>query len=222
MHDIDRALFETEAGYAGEEEWSGEEEYTGEGELFEYSTGEGETTGYEFGDRESELATELLEITSEQELDRFLGSLISTAVSGVRNFARSKAGQAVGGILKNAAKKALPQLGQALGDTVGAGSLGKQAGSWLGGKLELGLQTEGLSAEDREYEAARAFVRFAGDTAQRAAQAGGNPATAAQQAATAAARRHLPGLLQGGGSGGTRSQSGRWVRRGNHIVLLGT
>jgi hypothetical protein len=225
MHDIDRALFESEQyesdEYTGENEWLGESE----GELYESPYGESggyESGSYESGDRESELATELLEITTEQELDRFLGNLIGSAVSGVRNFARSKAGRAVGGVLKGAAKQALPGLGRALGDTFGVGDLGQQAGTWLSGQFESGLQTEGLSAEDRQFETARAFVRFADDTAQRAARAGGDPTAAAKQAATAAARKHLPGLVQGGQPGrpGPR-RSGRWVRRDNRIILLG-
>jgi len=245
MHDIDRALFETQfesEQYESDEYGAGQNEWPNETEGELYESPYGESGSYESGDRESELATELLEITTEQELDRFLGKLIGTAVSGARNFARSKAGRAVGGVLKGAAKQALPGLGRALGDTFGVGDLGQQAGTWLSGQFETGLQTEGLSAEDRQFETARAFVRFADDTAQRAARAGGgNPSAAAKQAAVAAARKHLPGLVQGGGQGGgqgagpgggqgggpagPRRQSGRWIRRteGNrtYIVLLG-
>jgi len=207
MHDIDRALFESE-GF-------------GESEQYEYQ---------EFGEAsESELAlaSELLEVTTEAELDRFLGSLISGAISAARGFAGSDAGRAVGGILKSAAKQALPQLGRAVGAAVapgrGGGAIGQRAGQWLGGKLELGLQTEGLSAEDREYEVARAFVRFADETARRAAQAPPNvpPGVAAQRAAIAAAQRHLPGLVGAqGAAGGARGAEGRWIRRGNRIILL--
>jgi hypothetical protein len=206
MHDIDRALFESEA--------------FGEGEQNEYQ---------EFGEtseRELALASELLEVTTEAELDRFLGSLISGAISAARGFAGSDAGRAVGGILKSAAKQALPQLGRAVGDVVApgrGGAIGQRAGQWLGGKLELGLQTEGLSAEDREYEVARAFVRFADETARRAAQAPPTipPAVAAQRAALAAAQHHLPGLVGAqGAAGGGRGTEGRWIRRGNRIIVL--
>ena len=206
MHDIDRALFESEA--------------FGEGEHNEYQEF-GETSEYELA-----LASELLEVTTEAELDRFLGKLISTAISAARGFAGSDAGRAVGGILKSAAKQALPQLGRAVGDVVApgrGGALGQRAGQWLGGRLELGLQTEGLSAEDREYEIARAFVRFADETARGAAQAPPTvpPAVAAQRAAIAAAQRHLPGLVGArGAGGGDRGTEGRWIRRGNRIILL--
>jgi hypothetical protein len=208
MHDIDRALFESEA--------------FGEGEQNEYQE-YGETSESELA-----LASELLEITTEAELDRFLGKLVSGAISAVRGFAGSDAGRAVGGVLKSAAKQALPQLGRVVGDAVSpgrGGGIGQRAGQWAAGRLELGLQTEGLSAEDEEYEVARAFVRFADETARRAAQAPPTvpPQVAAQRAAVASAQRHLPGLVgaQGAaGGGGSRGTEGRWIRRGNRIIVL--
>lgn len=208
MHDIDRALFESEA--FGEAEQNEYQEY-------------GETSESELA-----LASELLEITTEAELDRFLGKLVSGAISAVRGFAGSDAGRAVGGVLKSAAKQALPQLGRVVGDAVSpgrGGGIGQRAGQWAAGRLELGLQTEGLSAEDEEYEVARAFVRFADETARRAAQAPPTmpPQVAAQRAAVAAAQRHLPGLVgaQGAaGGGGSRGTEGRWIRRGNRIIVL--
>jgi hypothetical protein len=223
MHDIDRALFESEE--------ESELESYGEAESYEFPAGEaGETESYEAGESyEVAMAAELLGVASEAELDRFLGKLLSKAVSGARSFARSDAGRAVGGILKSAAKQALPGVGQTLGSAAG-GALGRRAGQWLGGKLELGLETEGLSEEDREYETARAFVRFAHEAAQRTARVAATapPAVAAQRAATAAAQHHLPGLLRpaatspngpNGNSAG-RAKQGRWVRRGNRIVIL--
>ena len=211
MHDIDRAMFESEA----------EAEYETFGEAESYESHE---SGQHGESQEVALATELLEVTTEAELDRFLGKLISGAVSAARGFAQSDAGRAVGGVLKSAAKQALPQFGQAVGNAIApgrGGALGQRAGQWVGDKLELGLETEGLSAEDREYETARAFVRFAHETAQRATQAGPGtpPAAAAQRAAVAAAQRHLPGLVRPDATPG-RATEGRWVRRGNRIVIL--
>ncbi|GAA0459962.1 hypothetical protein Ade02nite_14120 [Paractinoplanes deccanensis] len=222
MHDIDRALFEAEGEF--------ESEFEDEFESFGEAEGE---------DRETALATELLEISSEEELDRFIGSLLNGAVSAARNFARSSAGKAVGGMVKQAARQVLPRIGQALGDAVGGktgGAMGQRAGKWLSRQFEgeqyegeFGVQTEGLSAEDREFELARTFVRFADEAARRAASAGPGvqPQQAAQQAAIAAARTHLPGLLRPGpaqagprGNGGQQRSEGRWVRRGSRIVIL--
>jgi hypothetical protein len=210
MHDIDRRLFEAEAETFGETY----------GETYAETYGE---------EREQELVTGLLEVTTEAEFDRFLGDLLSGAVSAARDFARSDVGRAVGGVVKSAAKQALPQLGQLAGDFVRpgrGGALGRKAGEWVGNRLETGLQTEGLSAEDREYETAQAFVRFAQETAEQAASAAGTapPGAVAQRAALASAQRHLPGLLRPPPS--TPGQQapaaeGRWVRRGNHIVVIG-
>ena len=234
MHDIDRALFEgqdegtwgevmnEEAGYSFEDEQSAfqAEDANEAGGLW------GEADGQETD--ELALAAELLEVTDEDELDQFLGDLAKRAVSAARDFAGSAAGQAVGKVLKSAARKALPQLGQAVGNyfVPGAGGqAGRQVGTWLGSKFETGLQLEGLSAEDRDLETARAFVRFATDTAQRTAATPKSvpAAQAAQQAATAAARQHLPGLLKRAGQpgqAGSSAASGRWVRRGRNIVIL--
>jgi hypothetical protein len=204
MHDIDRALFEFE----------------------------GEAPEGEFSDnRELALAGELLEINSEDELDQFLGKLVSSAVSAGRAFVKSDAGRAVGGLLKTAAKKALPQIGQAVGDyfVPGAGgAAGAKAGAFVG--KALGLELEGLSGEDRQFEVSRAFVRFADEVARSAAAAPRSvpPAVAASRAASTAAAHHLPGLVPavqrmrppGGPPTPGRPRSGRWVRRGSSIVLL--
>src|SRR6266481_4452691 len=63
---------------------------------------------------ELELASELLEVQSEDELEQFLGKLVKRAARGVSNFARSSTGRALGGILKNVAQRALPMVGGAL------------------------------------------------------------------------------------------------------------
>ena len=116
-------------------------------------------------------------------------------------------------------------------------------GGAIGGKLAgaagkaFGLELEGLSAEDREFEVARRFVRLAGSATQHAASVPptADPATVARAAISTAARTIAPGLAQlgilneatqpasvGNGSVGSGlGQSGRWVRRGRRIVLLG-
>jgi hypothetical protein len=210
MHDIDRAMFETE-----------QESYENPSyEVFENESYEAE---YELDSRESELAAELLEVTNEAELEQFLGNLLSSAVSAARGFAGSAAGRALGGVLKNAARQVLPQVGQVIGNALAPGAggqFGQRAGSWLGRQFEY----EGLSAEDREFEAARAFVRVANDAARRTVNAppGVTAQQAAQAAVIAAARRSMPGLvpLLSTSAHGHRS-TGRWVRHGHRIVLFG-
>jgi len=59
-----------------------------------------------FGEAETmELAAELLEVTTEQELDRFLGGLIRKAGQAVGQFVKSPVGQQLGGLLKGAGQE---------------------------------------------------------------------------------------------------------------------
>ena len=106
----------------------------------------------------------------------------------------------MGGLLKRAAKQALPS--QALGSAIGG-----PAGGALSDKLTstasqiFGLELEGMSPEDQEFELAREFVRFAGSAVQNAAEMPPNtpPQEAARAAAVAAAQQHAPGLLRAAG-----------------------
>jgi hypothetical protein len=201
-----------DAGLRGEGMHShtfGEQEF---GEAMELPLSEAE---------EMELASELLEVSSEAELDHFLGGLFKRVWRGVRKFAPQ-----LGGILKGVARTALPMLGTAVGGPLG-GTVASAAGRIFG------LELEGLSGEDQEFEAARRFVRFACAAAKKAGQApaSADPTAVARAASTAAARAFAPGLLRnraGAHSGagmepipsGSRRR-GMWIRRGRRIVLLG-
>jgi hypothetical protein len=229
MHDLDRAMFETgeitgETGQAEQGEHAEQQEFL---ELLgELTGGSAEVDHFDRAAGEAELAVELLEVQGPGELDRFLSGLISRAVGAARNFARSGAGQALGGILKKAARDALPVLGRAAGGAVGPqyAAAGGRAGQAAG--TMFGLELEGLTLEDREFEVAKAFVRFADAAARQAAKAppGAPPQAVALTAATAAARRFAPGLvgaLVPGGATGTRRPRGRWERRGENVVIFG-
>lgn len=228
MHDIDRTINEFGAAE------------TGMGEMgyefgLEFGSGEiglsGEVASPFNETQEMELAAELLSAGSEAEMNYFLGNLISRAAGAARTFIASPTGQALGGILKQAAKKALPVIGGAVGDYFG-GARGADFGRTVasGAGRFFGLEMESLNPEDRNFEMARQFVRFGGATVRKAVQvpAGANPVAAARQAATAAAQRYLPGLVYGTtpqhdascqyASGG---RSGRWYRRGNKIIIVG-
>jgi hypothetical protein len=193
--------------------------------LNEQESGE---TSFESGPlsetQEVELATELLEVTNEEELEQFLGNLINTVGGAVGRFVRSDTGQALGGILKDAARQTLPLVGRAVGQRVSpgqGGDIGAQVASQAG--QLFGLELEGLSEEDREYEVARQFVRFASSAAQQvgAAPPGMPSDENARRAALSAARNYAPGLLPRlrGRSGRLWPHSGKWVRRGRTIVL---
>lgn len=215
MHNIDRTT--GEMGYELGQEYTGEfenfettqlgQELENAFELGQETMGEyageitGETQGEVFQEtQEMELATELLNVSNEQELEQFLGGLIRRAAGAVSKFAKSSAGRALGGVLKSVAKKALPFAGRALGTFVGGpvgGIIGGKLGGWASNLFELEL--EGLSNEDKEFEMARAYVRFAGDAVKRASRNAAyryNPRQVVRTALTASAKRYAPGLLR--------------------------
>lgn len=234
MHNIDRTILESNYGeYAGEYE-ADEYGYEFEGENEYESYGEYAQEGMFSEAEEMELAAELLSVSTEAELDQFLGKLFKKAARAVGGFIKSPVGRALGGALRGVAKQALPMLGSAVGNVLLPG-----VGGAIGGKLAgaagnlLGLELEGLSHEDQEFEVAKQVVRLAGAAAGNAAQAASNapPQSVAQAALTTAAQQFAPGLLGGaakttpGAMGGGRKcvhkNSGRWVRRGKAIIILG-
>jgi hypothetical protein len=224
MHDLDRTLNELNDESADEYGFEMEDAFESSDESPDEVLAEEE---------EMALASELLSVTSEAELDHFLGKLIRRAGKAVGKFVKSGAGRALGGILKSAAKVALPIVGNAIAPGVG-GALASAAGD------AFGLEAEGLSGEDAEWESAKRFIKFADLAAKTVARTHGGapPAQAAKTAAVAAARKYAPGLLRQAfslfegeaapGSGvapsiaaAGKASTGRWVRRGSKIVLLG-
>jgi hypothetical protein len=197
MHNVDRTQLESEqeAFELGHEQGENEQFL---GDILGAITG-GELEVPLQESQELELASELLEVSNEQELEQFLGNVFRTVGRAAGQFVRSDTGRALGGILKDAARQALPVVGRAIGDYVSPGSgatgarLAQQAGSLLG------LELEGLSPPDQEFEAARQFVRFASAAAKQAAAAPRNvaPQTAARAAVVAAAHHHAPGFAHG-------------------------
>jgi hypothetical protein len=225
--------FEGETEWGGEAEWGNDAEWGGEAEWGHEGEYEGEWRHEgEFGETEvlgeaevMELANELLGVSNEAELDLFLGSLIKRVGSAAGKIIKSPVGQALGGILKGAVKKALPLAGTALGAFVG-GPLGAQIGGGLANAAgsALGLEAEAMNSEDREFEGAKTFVQMAGDAVSKtlAAHPDADPVATARAAVMAAARRHAPGLLgsEAGVPGTRHHRSGRWVRHGRNIIIL--
>jgi hypothetical protein len=218
MHDIDRTQLEAS--------WE-----TGdfEGGDYEFEGMSAEGTPFNEMD-EMELASQLLEVSDEAELDQFLGSLFKKATRAVGSFLKGPVGKQLGGLIKPLVKQALPMVGGALGSFIpipGVGTaLGAQLGSAASNMFEMEL--EGMSAEDQEFEVARRVVRLAGEAAQQAAQTPPTvpPPDAAKSALVTAAQQHAPGLLRqaspaSAGQYGRHGHSGRWVRRGRTIVLYG-
>jgi len=229
MHDIDR----TQVAYSGETE------------SYEMASEAPVLTEAE----EMELASELMELETEEEFENFLGDIISGVANAAGGLIGPGAGNALGGLLKGAAKKLLPIAG-----TIAGGYFGGPAGASIGGKLAGSLAGSlEMETNEQEWEAAKTFVRFAADAARKAALApeGEDAHVTAQQATVDAAQRHAPELLEPpsaasstpmsqpaarpfapthvghGGHGGCgcghhrRHHGGHWVRHGHQIVLYG-
>jgi hypothetical protein len=160
------------------------------------------------------MAAELLGLSSEQELDHFLTDFLKRAGDLAGKFLNSAQGKAIGGILKGIAPKVVPMLANAIAPGIG----GPIASA-------LGLELEGLSPEDQEFEAAKQYIRLGAEAVKQAVGApeGVDPRAVAETAMTRAAQQFAPGLLHGNADAAPamQRQSGRWVRRGRHIILHG-
>jgi hypothetical protein len=231
MHDLDRTTLESSGFETGE--------FTFENQELPGGTfGEGPFNENEM----NELATELMMVQSEEELEQFLGSLIKKAGRAVGSFVKGPIGSALGGVLKTVAKKALPFAGGALGSLIPIPGVGTMIGRAAGSALAGALETENLEGEEQEMEVARRFVQIAGTAAQQAASAppNMNPQAAAMRAVrtamqqtggfgraggaaggAAAAGGGAGAAGAGGGRTGGGSHNGRWFRRGHKIILVG-
>ena len=150
---------------------------------------------------EMEYAANLLEVADEAELNDLVGSLLNKAGESIGSVLNRPMSYALGGYLRRVISQAVPGIGPTVdGYLVPASgsAVGRRRGSPAG--QMLGLELEGLSAEDQEFEIARRLVRLIGAAAQKAAEIapGVDVHSATRQAALAAARKHAPGLLRGG------------------------
>ena len=193
-----------------------------ESEQFEWP---GETGAVFNEAEEMEFASQLMEVNDEQELDQFLGALIR------------KAGRALGGFVNSPPARRSAAFSKARSDKFcrmpparsarsSAGRSGAQIGSGLASIAgnELGMEAETWNQEDSEYEGARQFVRVAADTVRNTLAAG--PLRRADGGRASRDRPGgamlAPGLLQAVPPRmGVAAASGRWMRRGNNIVLYG-
>jgi uncharacterized protein (DUF697 family) len=168
------------------------------------------------------LASELLSLGTERELDQFFGKALKAAFKGVTDLLGSTEGKLLKSALKKIAKKTLPGIGGAVGTFFG-GPIGTTIGTKLGTDASqiFELEMEGLSPEDREFETAKALVRLTNDAGKQLVEnSTGNPEQDARAALIEASRNHAPGLI-------TRKnrrkcgKRGAWYRRGNRLIIEG-
>lgn len=150
---------------------------------------------------ELELAAELLAISSEEELDLFLGKLFKGIGRGLKKFGRfvgRKVLPVLGKGLKAIGKMALPIAGKALGTFIPIPGVGTAIGGAIGTAVSKALELEfgSFPSEEAELEIARRFVRIAATAVGQAALADpyADPAAVANTALATAARMHMPNL----------------------------
>ena len=138
---------------------------------------------------ELELAHALLEATGQGELGALANRLLRCGASLAGRTLDPKVAQLLGWRLMRAGQS----VRKLIAPSVGRSDPGDPSEAM---ERITGAELEGLSAEDQEFETARAFVRFAIEAARTAARAPStmHPATVAATAARVAARRHAPGL----------------------------
>jgi hypothetical protein len=136
-------------------------------------------------DDHTEEATELLEVARSPALPALLARLLRSAARAAGGSMDEAVESELVRLLQRAARVALPTMSATSAD----GSV--QAGRFFG------IELEGLSPEDQEFETARRFVELAEAAARHAALASPRlpPAVAAWLAATRAAKRCAPGWL---------------------------
>jgi hypothetical protein len=133
-----------------------------------------------------DLAADLLDVVNEPEFRRFLERLVAdTARDSGRPIPRDTA-RVLLTSLRHTAERTLPTLAVALGDEPRPATATPVAQT---ASRVFGLEAEGMSAEDRDFEIARQFVRFARAALTHAST------TSAQSALARAGREFAPGLV---------------------------
>jgi hypothetical protein len=135
-----------------------------------------------------ELAAELLDVTNQAELEGFLRRVVAATARGVGGRLPAGTGRSLVALLGRTAERTLPTLATLLGDPLPPAAGGQPTAETAA--RVYGLELEGMSAEDGDYELARQFLRFAQSATARAATLPASPAAAV----AGAAREFAPGL----------------------------
>lgn len=182
---------------------------------------------------EMELAMELFSVSSEAELDHFLGKFLKKAWGGLKKVGSfvGKIAKPFAGALKGLAKAALPFVGKALGTMIPIPGVGTAVGGMLGSALSKALEMEfgHLEQSEGELEMARRFVRIAHTASTQLAST--PPGNAGLQPAIERALKNAIGQTMPNVNTHTRGAasiakdgfgfgaSGSWRREGGNIVL---
>jgi hypothetical protein len=167
-------------------------EYSPETEMFDAENIEWATeaeTGVLQETEEIGLALELLAVGSDRGLNHFITKLIRSVLRQTAHAFDPSMFNAIFGVLSRMTKVILRIAGGAHRASVG------QRLARVASRL-FALELEGLSNEDREFQAARRCVRFLSEAIVNAVVVkAGDPLAAARKATTTAAQRYAPGLV---------------------------
>lgn len=161
----------------------------------------------------------LLEVGNDAELDHFLAELVSFVAAD--HPVAAPLGKSLRRVLGRAARHLLP-IGSA--DALATYTHDAQADSKIRAARIFGLELEGLSPEDTEFEIAQQFIRLASDTIRNAVDRSGQTSQAgslearAEAALQQAARHYAPGLLTFDAQ--VPASGGRWQRQGRRITVF--
>jgi hypothetical protein len=122
--------------------------------------------GFPATSRSSELAAGLLDVINESELEDFVEGLVAETARNAGCRIPTDAARALVDSLAKTAGQTLPTLTVALGDERRPPA---PAAAQAAARI-FGVEPEGMSAEDRDFEIARRFVRFAQAETLRAAR----------------------------------------------------
>jgi hypothetical protein len=117
--------------------------------------------------RNGELAAQLLDVVNEAELEDFLRKLVKKAVRTVGRPLSVAAQGALVAELRRTAERTLPALSVAVGER----ALPSEPAATQNATRMFGIEAEGMSPEDRDFEIARELVRFAQSETARATRA---------------------------------------------------
>ncbi|HSW11463.1 MAG TPA: hypothetical protein VLI06_01415 [Solimonas sp.] len=174
-----------------------------------------------FDTQSTEQAAELIGTLGRPGFATMLGRLVRrTALDSGRPLKDAVAAELVD-LLETAAWRALPRSDAPIA-TDAAAAFGRA-------NRFFGIELEGLSPEDKEFEAARRFVQLSAEAARQAARTPAQlpPRAAARRAAALAARRYAPGWMQAAVPALASAQpsssfarTGRWLRHGPGVIVL--
>lgn len=213
MHDIDGTLLrgvQSEWETDNESEWETDNEWETQDE-FEFET-DGEFE-FEAGmDAEEALANELLELDGEAEMEQFLGGVIRQAAKRAVPLAKQ-----AGRFLFNTAKPHLKQAWTGIGnDLVNKGA--DTARGWVDQSANrLFGESPNGSKNRASLNVARRVVQAAQTTGKQMARLPPSaPPSAVRAVVTKAYQRYFPPVTRGG-----VGRRGTWVRKGNKVILFG-